>query len=295
MWPAPAPPVGGLHAILSTFLPPLGRQDLVSAPVPPKPPLAKTVDQESLSMHPAGFAVSISGGFKALDVPDDQPDKALRLEHLQLECGALKTYMESFSGDDLHKAIRSPLAVTTTQRTSAFGRKVRKSFKEESKAKKKKKPNLFDDDDGGNNANGTVALAAKCACGINMCASDDEVCRKCGAKRPLEELKLVMSSATRTTTSEITDMAVIKKIKLRMQALALESSGLNMDKLWKSIDKDGSGTLDFTEFKQAFRQKFRIHVREVSDPQLEHFFSLLDEDDSGTVDITELARFATHE
>ena len=58
----------------------------------------------------------------------------------------------------------------------------------------------------------------------------------------------------------------------------------DLDDIFKSIDKDGNGSLDKDEVREGWEQHFGVQL---SDLEIDDLFSKIDMDGSGTIDYTE--------
>ena len=71
----------------------------------------------------------------------------------------------------------------------------------------------------------------------------------------------------------------------------VEDTSDDWEELFKSYDSDGSGDLDFDEFKQVIRKHGRVSVRDINDLELRIVFSMIDIDGSGEIDGEEFGAF----
>jgi Ca2+-binding EF-hand superfamily protein len=61
--------------------------------------------------------------------------------------------------------------------------------------------------------------------------------------------------------------------------------------LFDHYDTDGSGELDFDEFRKAVRRHGRMSVRSITDPELKEVFAIVDTDCSGCISGVEFDSF----
>ena len=80
-------------------------------------------------------------------------------------------------------------------------------------------------------------------------------------------------------------------IRRKLTAISYGAKGQDPGRLFKAYDRDGSGQLDFTEFKAAIRKGGHMTVAMISDDDLKRMFDSLDKDRSGDVGIEELTGF----
>eukprot|EP01052_Picozoa_sp_SAG31_P004265 SAG31_NODE_175_length_21352_cov_3.981508_15_plen_1041_part_00 len=78
-------------------------------------------------------------------------------------------------------------------------------------------------------------------------------------------------------------------IKRRLRSLAYENGGTNWRSLFVDFDRDGSGMLQFDEFRRACRTAVNQH--KVTDRELGILFKRMDTDGSGEIDINEFETF----
>eukprot|EP01045_Picozoa_sp_COSAG04_P025492 COSAG04_NODE_3354_length_2900_cov_14.029275_2_plen_771_part_01 len=76
-------------------------------------------------------------------------------------------------------------------------------------------------------------------------------------------------------------------LRKKFQAAAYTSQGVDLDLLFRQYDHDGSGELEFEEFRQAVRKTGRLSRNEVPDGDLREMFRHVDKDDGGTIGIEE--------
>eukprot|EP00928_Gymnodinium_smaydae_P071893 TRINITY_DN55368_c0_g1_i1.p1 TRINITY_DN55368_c0_g1~~TRINITY_DN55368_c0_g1_i1.p1 ORF type:complete len:981 (-),score=242.01 TRINITY_DN55368_c0_g1_i1:204-3146(-) len=85
----------------------------------------------------------------------------------------------------------------------------------------------------------------------------------------------------------------VKKVTLAIKTAALKGhTGLDLDILYKRIDKDRSGILDYDEMKVAFRSVCRITQEEVRNEELHHLCEVLDIDGTGEIHVDAVRDFA---
>eukprot|EP00929_Paragymnodinium_shiwhaense_P074121 TRINITY_DN37910_c0_g1_i7.p1 TRINITY_DN37910_c0_g1~~TRINITY_DN37910_c0_g1_i7.p1 ORF type:complete len:3325 (+),score=978.01 TRINITY_DN37910_c0_g1_i7:94-10068(+) len=109
-----------------------------------------------------------------------------------------------------------------------------------------------------------------------------------------DERRASSLKATQNVKLSAGHVSVLKRIRDRINASSYASSGrVDWARLFRAIDKNGSGQIDRKEFKHAIRRVWKIPKTEVSDPQIGSLFDLLDIDESGEVEVTELVKFAT--
>ena len=61
--------------------------------------------------------------------------------------------------------------------------------------------------------------------------------------------------------------------------------------MFKQVDVDGSGELNFAEFKKAVRQEIQIPEKQISTQDLKKLFCAVDADGSGAVSAAELSHW----
>lgn len=86
----------------------------------------------------------------------------------------------------------------------------------------------------------------------------------------------------------------MRSMKFKMQASSYGVSGKKgggwVD-IFKHYDTDGSGELDWEEFRKAVRRHGRMSIRSVSDDDLKEVFAIVDTDSGGTVSAEEFEAF----
>ena len=80
-------------------------------------------------------------------------------------------------------------------------------------------------------------------------------------------------------------------LKYKMQAAAYGGDAESWVDIFKHYDSDGSGELDFDEFRKAIRRHGRMSIRSVTDDELKEVFAVVDTDCGGTVSAEEFQRF----
>ena len=88
----------------------------------------------------------------------------------------------------------------------------------------------------------------------------------------------------------------LRVLKRRLLAAAygrgdVEDTSDDWEELFKLYDGDGSGDLDFDEFKQVIRKHGRVSVRDINDMELRQVFAMIDADGSGEIDGKEFGEF----
>lgn len=81
----------------------------------------------------------------------------------------------------------------------------------------------------------------------------------------------------------------LRELKHKLQAAAygrgdIEDSDDDWEELFESYDQDGSGCLEFDEFRQVIRKHGRVSVRDINDIELNQIFKAVDADNSGEID-----------
>ena len=88
---------------------------------------------------------------------------------------------------------------------------------------------------------------------------------------------------------------VRSKMHSKMRAAAYGISGgssrEDWEKLFRKIDKDGSGDVSKFEFRKAVRLQLKIRPDDVSDAEVDKFFQAFDDDGSGDVAWEEIVTF----
>jgi len=79
-------------------------------------------------------------------------------------------------------------------------------------------------------------------------------------------------------------------MKTKIRAAAYTQHGVDVQKLFKFLDRDNNGTLNFEEFCAAIRRG-RITSSRLSDDQLQSLFLSIDTDKSGTICVEEFVHF----
>eukprot|EP00929_Paragymnodinium_shiwhaense_P087242 TRINITY_DN47489_c0_g1_i1.p1 TRINITY_DN47489_c0_g1~~TRINITY_DN47489_c0_g1_i1.p1 ORF type:complete len:894 (+),score=299.24 TRINITY_DN47489_c0_g1_i1:215-2896(+) len=88
------------------------------------------------------------------------------------------------------------------------------------------------------------------------------------------------------------DDEVLEKVRKRLRAAAYDGPrGVNIDRLFRKLDKDGSGKLDHEEFRLALRMRLRISPDDLSDSQIAGLCLALDDDGDGYVEVYEIVHF----
>ena len=80
-------------------------------------------------------------------------------------------------------------------------------------------------------------------------------------------------------------------LKHKMQAAAYGGDAESWIGIFEHYDSDGSGELDFDEFRKAIRRHGRMSIRSVTDGELKEVFAVVDTDCGGTVSAEEFQRF----
>jgi hypothetical protein len=88
----------------------------------------------------------------------------------------------------------------------------------------------------------------------------------------------------------------LRVLKKRLLAAAygrgdVEDTSDDWEELFKLYDADGSGLLDFDEFRQVVRKHGRLSVRDINDIELRLVFAMIDNDSSGEIDGKEFGEF----
>jgi len=89
-----------------------------------------------------------------------------------------------------------------------------------------------------------------------------------------------------------TDEETINRVRLRMRHSASVVSGPEWRKFFQDCDPDGSGLIDFDEFKELCRSK--LHLTD-KDSHLRLLFEKIDQDGSDELSIDELIAFVGHD
>lgn len=80
-------------------------------------------------------------------------------------------------------------------------------------------------------------------------------------------------------------------LKYKMQAAAYGGDPQSWVDIFQHYDSDGSGELDFEEFRKAIRRHGRMSIRSVTDDELKEVFAVVDTDCGGTVSAEEFQCF----
>ena len=83
--------------------------------------------------------------------------------------------------------------------------------------------------------------------------------------------------------------ARLRDLKHKLQAAAygrgdVEDTDDDWEELFELYDSDGSGQLEFDEFRQVIRKAGRVSVRNINDIELRQVFQMVDVDGSGEID-----------
>jgi len=100
-----------------------------------------------------------------------------------------------------------------------------------------------------------------------------------------------ISIQSQTHENEI-DNDVAAKVKIKIKAACI---GRNLEKIYKSADKDKSGSLDKAEWRSFCRRVLKILKTDVADKILDNLFDRLDINKNGTVEWEELAEFMAND
>ena len=79
----------------------------------------------------------------------------------------------------------------------------------------------------------------------------------------------------------------IHAAKVKLRALSSSKGGMNWSKLFQHYDRDGGGTLNFREFKAAFRRDAGITPEQMDADQLQELFDYIDIDNSKEIEMDE--------
>ena len=77
----------------------------------------------------------------------------------------------------------------------------------------------------------------------------------------------------------------------KLRSAAYTAHGMDLEKLFRRIDRDRSGTVEFEEFRNAVRKEARVSVEDVSDEDLLDLFEAADGDGNGALDVEEFVEF----
>jgi centrin-1 len=109
----------------------------------------------------------------------------------------------------------------------------------------------------------------------------DQVCCKCSAG--------VATFVTGSRLKFLTGTIDAKELKVAMRALGFEPKKEEIKKMISDIDKDGSGTIDFSEFLEMMTAK--MSERD-SREEILKAFRLFDDDETGKISFRNLKRVA---
>jgi centrin-1 len=109
----------------------------------------------------------------------------------------------------------------------------------------------------------------------------DQVCCKCSAG--------VATFVTGSRLQFLTGTIDAKELKVAMRALGFEPKKEEIKKMISDIDKDGSGTIDFSEFLEMMTAK--MSERD-SREEILKAFRLFDDDETGKISFRNLKRVA---
>ena len=82
----------------------------------------------------------------------------------------------------------------------------------------------------------------------------------------------------------------IELAKKKIEA-ASYSYGRDWAKMFRTIDKDGSGQLDLEEFRKLLRTRARIPVSQLTDDHIRSLFEAVDDDNTGSISADEFSEF----
>ncbi len=119
--------------------------------------------------------------------------------------------------------------------------------------------------------------------GVRATCSDCHVPKEFGPKMVAKVL------AYKDVLHEILGTIDTKELKVAMRALGFEASKEELRKLVSQVDKDGSGTVDFTEFLDIMTSKMGDRD---SREEMIKAFRLFDDDETGKISFRNLKRVA---
>ena len=86
-------------------------------------------------------------------------------------------------------------------------------------------------------------------------------------------------------------MSSISVIHRNLKAAAYTAAGVDVVKLFHSLDSTNSGSLSFDEFRSAVRRRCKVGAGQVSDDDLQHVFRDVDVNGTGRVDVQEFCEW----
>ena len=85
----------------------------------------------------------------------------------------------------------------------------------------------------------------------------------------------------------------VEMVKRRLRSAAYVAGGVQWAKLFRNMDSDGSGHLEWPEFLSGMRKHVKLAPRDIPDRDLRRMFMYVDRDCSGAVSVRELAAFVS--
>ena len=85
----------------------------------------------------------------------------------------------------------------------------------------------------------------------------------------------------------------VEMVKRRLRSAAYVAGGVQWAKLFRNMDSDGSGHLEWPEFLSGMRKHAKLAPRDIPDRDLRRMFMYVDRDCSGAVSVRELAAFVS--
>eukprot|EP00929_Paragymnodinium_shiwhaense_P045209 TRINITY_DN23125_c0_g1_i2.p1 TRINITY_DN23125_c0_g1~~TRINITY_DN23125_c0_g1_i2.p1 ORF type:complete len:1154 (+),score=289.65 TRINITY_DN23125_c0_g1_i2:68-3529(+) len=115
-------------------------------------------------------------------------------------------------------------------------------------------------------------------------------------KKALEdELRMAPKPEVRKSCEVLTG-PMLSLLRWKLRSVAFQPGvGYNLEQMVKRMDRDGSGDVDFEEFRMALRHIAAVTPHMLTDEQLNTFFQVLDEAAHGKVTVKSLYAFAVGE
>ena len=110
-----------------------------------------------------------------------------------------------------------------------------------------------------------------------------------GGDPPCAAVTVVRKEADAPPPSAVAGTIDAKELKVAMRALGFEPKKEEIKKMIADIDKDGSGTIDFTEFLEMMTSKMS---EKDSREEILKAFRLFDDDETGKISFRNLKRVA---
>jgi Ca2+-binding EF-hand superfamily protein len=121
--------------------------------------------------------------------------------------------------------------------------------------------------------------------------AEDEEKQRIAVERENQRVAAAASAAA-VAASAGADLEEVVRLRRQFKSLSIQGrEGSNPSRLFELLDKDGSGSLEFAEFRIAVRKQGKISVQDMSDAALRKLFRAMDLDAGGSIGVEELVQF----